>query len=97
MNFFFHPEARKELISAVKYYNECSSGLGSIFLEEVNAAINRIMQFPKFWSKLSKNTRRCLTHRFPYGIIYQETGNGILIVAIMHMKRESSYWKDRLE
>jgi len=97
MNFFFHPEAKRELMDAVKYYNECGSGLGYIFMEEVNTTINRIIQFPKSWSELSKNTRRCLTRRFPYCIIYQEIDAGILIIAVMHLKREPGYWKNRLD
>jgi plasmid stabilization system protein ParE len=97
MNYFFHPEARQELLDAIKYYNECGSGLGYIFMEEVQAAIDRIIRFPKAWAKLSKNTRRCLTRRFPYGVIYQELNGYILIVAIMHSKRKPGYWEDRID
>ncbi|MCX6579079.1 MAG: type II toxin-antitoxin system RelE/ParE family toxin [Candidatus Aminicenantes bacterium] len=96
MNYFFHPEAKKELLEAINYYNECGSGLGYIFLEEVEATIDRVIKFPGTWSKLSKNTRQCLTRRFPYGIIYQEKDEGILIIAVMHLHREPGYWKKRV-
>jgi len=26
MNYFFHPEAKKELLEAISYYNECGKG-----------------------------------------------------------------------
>ncbi len=98
MKHSFHPEAKKELKEAVKYYNECGSGLGYIFLEEVQTTIKRIIQFPESWSPLSKNTRRCLTRRFPYGIIYQILEDkSILIVAVMHLNREPGYWEDRID
>ncbi len=97
MNYFFHPEAKKELKDAVKYYNECGSGLGYVFMEEVKTTINRIIHYPRSWTALSKNTRRCLTRRFPYGVIYREMDKGILIVAVMHMKREPGYWMNRLD
>jgi plasmid stabilization system protein ParE len=97
MKYFFHPAAKKELVDAVKYYNECGSGLGYIFMDEVETTIRRIMQHPKAWSKISKNARRCLTRRFPYGIIYQEVEKNILVIAVMHLKREPDYWKSREE
>ncbi len=62
----------KELNEAIDYYNGCQDNLGIEFASEVYTAIQLILQFPKAWSPLSKNTRRCLTNRFPYGIIYQE-------------------------
>ena len=105
MNYSFHPQARQELVEAINYYNECGSGLGYIFMEEVQASIDRIMRHPAGlsnsaiaddWSKLSKNTRRCLTRRFPYGVIYQEIDGDILIIAIMHSKRKPGYWEDRI-
>ncbi len=97
MSYYFHPLARQELLDAIKYYNKCGSGLGYIFMEEVQAAIDRIIRFPKAWTMLSKDTRRCLTRRFPYGVIYQELDGDIQIVAIMHLKREPGYWEDRID
>ena len=98
MKYFFHPEAKEELKRAINYYNECGSGLGYIFQEEVQNTIKRIIKFPEAWTVLSKNTRRCLTRRFPYGIIYQILEDKcILIVAVMHLNREPGYWEDRIE
>jgi plasmid stabilization system protein ParE len=45
---------------------------------------------------LSQNTRRCRTHRFPYGIIYQAKRDEILIVAVAHLHREPDNWLERL-
>jgi len=44
---------------------------------------------------LSKHTRRCLVHRFPYGVIYQVTGEVILIIAVMQLNRKPGYWRGR--
>jgi hypothetical protein len=96
MKYFFHPEANEEFLEAINYYNECESGLGFIFMDEVEAAIDRIIKFPKTWTKLSNNTRRCLTRRFPYGIIYQEIEDRIIIIAVMHLHREPGYWEKRI-
>jgi len=95
MNYAFHPEAKVELNEAVDYYNSCQADLGFDFAREVYGAIQNILAYPEAWTPLSKNTRRCLVHRFPYGVIYQITAGGILIVAVMQLNRRPGYWKDR--
>lgn len=67
MNYIFHPDATKELAQAIAYYEDCQEELGTEFLEEVYSTIQRILTFPKAWSTLSKNSRRCLAHRFLMG------------------------------
>ncbi|OFZ55541.1 MAG: plasmid stabilization protein [Bdellovibrionales bacterium RIFOXYB2_FULL_36_6] len=95
MNYSFHPDAEKELNEAVDYYNECQNGLGLEFAKEVYLAIQNILSFPHAWAQLSSNTRRCLTNRFPYGVIYQVTDKEVFIIAVMHLNREPNYWKKR--
>ncbi|HEX9652687.1 MAG TPA: type II toxin-antitoxin system RelE/ParE family toxin [bacterium] len=71
MKFTFHPEARAELNHSVDFYEARQAKLGLEFLEELYSTIQRIIEFPKAYSKQSKNTRRCLTNRFPFAVIYQ--------------------------
>ena len=80
MKYSFHPSAKIELQKAINYYEGCQPGLGLEFAREVYSTIQRIIHFPEAWSKLSKNTRRCLTNRFPYGVIYQITEDEIFII-----------------
>ncbi|MEK6726225.1 MAG: type II toxin-antitoxin system RelE/ParE family toxin [Deltaproteobacteria bacterium] len=94
MKYSFHDEAEKELNDAIDYYNECQNGLGYEFVEEVSS-IQNILLFPHAWAPLSQNTRRCMTNRFPYGVIYQITANEIFIIAVMQLNREPGYWKNR--
>ncbi|HOS97927.1 MAG TPA: type II toxin-antitoxin system RelE/ParE family toxin [Deltaproteobacteria bacterium] len=97
MRYSFHPIAVAELNEAIDYYEELQSGLGFEFAKEVFSSIQRVIEFPAAWSPLSPNTRRCLVHRFPYGIIYQTLNDEILIVAIMQLNRKPSYWENREE
>jgi hypothetical protein len=39
--------------------------------------------------------RRAVT-RFPYHVVYLETGTEIRILAISHDRRKPDYWKDRV-
>ncbi|MBN1190526.1 MAG: type II toxin-antitoxin system RelE/ParE family toxin [Dehalococcoidales bacterium] len=59
--------------------------------------MERILQYPEAWPKISKRTRRCRTNRFPYGLIYQVREDRILIVAIIHLSRNPETLKRRLE
>jgi hypothetical protein len=92
---FLEP-AEADLADAIAYYNSQRQGLGFDFADEVKKALARIAQFSEAWSLLSKRTRRCLTKRFPYGVIYQAREGMILIIAIMHLHREPESWRDRL-
>lgn len=92
---FLEP-AEAEFTEAVNFYNTQAEGLGFEFADEIQATIERIIEFPEAWSLVSQRTRRCRTKRFPYGIIYQVRGNTLLIIAVMHLHREPQSWKTRI-
>jgi plasmid stabilization system protein ParE len=96
MRFQFHSAAEDELDQAVEYYERCQSGLGLEFAEEVYATIARIIEYPEVWSQMSRNTRRCLTNRFPYGIIYRIKNNNLHIIAVANLHRRPDFWKERV-
>jgi hypothetical protein len=89
----FLAAAESELHDAIAYYNGQSEGLGFDFAAEVLRTIERFVRYPQAWSLLSRRTRRCRTNRFPFGIIYQIRGDKLLIVSVMHMKREPNSWR----
>ena len=95
MKYFFHSNAEKELEESIDYYENCQKGLGVEFAEEVYATISRIINYPYAWTKLTENTRRCLTNRFPFGVIYQLKNNKIHIIAIANLNRRPKYWQGR--
>ncbi len=97
MNYSLHPEAKEEFFKTINYFEECQKGLGLAFSKEVYSTIQRIIHFPSAWSKFSKNTRRCLTNRFPYGVIYQMKGEEVIIIAVMQLNREPGYWDKRIK
>lgn len=96
MRIRFLEIAQIELDETIEYYNHEVSGLGEVFLAEVLKTLDRIGKFPNAWHPCSKRTRRCRTRHFPYGIIYQNRDDEILIVAIANLHRKPDYWKDRI-
>ena len=63
-------EAEAELLEAVAYYEDKAVGLGLDFAIEVERAIQEIRQSPERWPFRDDGTRRCLTHRIPFVIVY---------------------------
>jgi len=96
MKYLFHPEAEMELNVAIDYYEECKDGLGLEFANEIYKTIQRILAFPTAWQKLENEIRRCLTNRFPFGVIYYKKDDKIIILAIMQLQRKPGYWKKRV-
>lgn len=88
--------AQVELDDGIIWYDDQVSGLGNEFLNEILDTFKRIKLNPNAWAVFSKRTRRCLVHKFPYGIIYQIRENEILIIAIAHQHREPDYWVGRM-
>jgi hypothetical protein len=95
VNVLFHPEALREFIDAVDYYDDISSGLGIDFLKEIHEGIGLMSQYPLAWPAISRNVRRYMLHRFPYGLIYRQDKDGLYILAVMMLNREPDYWKHR--
>jgi hypothetical protein len=96
MRFYFDPRAEAEFDEAVRYYEDCQTGLGLQFAEEVYAAIRRVDEYPDAWLALSENTRRCLVNRFPYGVIFQVKSDVLRIVAVANLHRRPNYWRSRI-
>ena len=57
MEIIFLPPAKAELTDATSYYNMQSEGLGYEFAAEVKRTLERIVQYPDAWFKLSKTPR----------------------------------------
>ena len=96
MNYRFHPKAETELNNSIDYYEECKINLGLEFANEVYRTIQRVLDFPNAWQILDDDIRRCLTNRFPFGIIYYQKDNEIIILAVMQLNRKHNYWINRI-
>jgi len=90
------PEAHVELIDAIVYYESAHIGLGDRFNHDFWEALDRIIEFPEAASEIEDGVRRARLTDFPFGIVYVNRGDMILIVAIMHLHRKPGYWRVRL-
>lgn len=96
MRLIFHPDAETEFDHAVAYYEHRQSGLGRELADEVLVTITNILEYPWAGSPFSKNTRRCLTNRFPYGSTYQMQVDIVRTIAVADLSCRPGYWKDKV-
>ncbi|MHB1273880.1 MAG: type II toxin-antitoxin system RelE/ParE family toxin [Rhodanobacter sp.] len=90
------PEAVAELTEAIDWYESRAAGLGSEFLRSFEASVAALQRNPQLHPKVWAEARRATLRRFPYGVIYVEDADAILIVACMHFRRHPRQWQARL-
>lgn len=96
MNPVFHDEALRELREAVEYYKEVSPELVADFYFEMERLIREVCLHPQLFRQFDPPARRHFSTRFPYGLIYLVEPDRIWIVAVMPLRRQPDYWKERL-
>jgi plasmid stabilization system protein ParE len=66
------------------------------FFDEIERLILEIRRQPERFRQFDPPARRHFPDVFPYSVIYLEEPNRIWIVAVMHLKRRPSYWRERV-
>lgn len=92
----FHPDIHQEIKESFRWYESKSAGLGEAFIAELESAFRIIMEMPNTWPMISRNFRRYLLNRFPFGVIYHIKKNEIYVIAVMHLSRNPNYWEQRI-
>ncbi len=96
MRGLLHPAADDEFAVAVRYYAGIDSDLGIRFYREIERLMADVCAHPERFRMFDPPTRRHFSAQFPYAVIYVEKPDCVWIVAVMHMKREPGYWRERL-
>ena len=92
----FLPEALEEMVEAARFYDSRAPDLGRRFMDVIHRAVAEIREHPQRWPIVRSGIRRRLVGRFPYGILYRDDPDEIVIVAIMHLHRHPDYWLGRI-
>jgi len=91
----WHPAAKAEAQEVVRWYTDRNPDKALEFSMELDEAVEQVMESPRRFSRLDGNIRRALLRSYPYAVIYRETEDEILILAIAHGKRRPGYWRKR--
>ena len=92
----FKPEIYGDIKTAYDWYESQRVGLGEDFLLTLEASYANIARTPEQYQDIYKSVRRKLVRRFPYGIFFVVKGNSVVVLAVLHTKREQKSWKKRL-
>ncbi len=95
MKIVFSKLAKQELDDATNFYELEFEGLGERFREQVKRAVTRIAEYPEAWSTVRGGARKCLLHKFPYGLLYSIEKDHVFIIAVAHQHRRPDYWVGR--
>lgn len=91
----FHPEALAELQAQAIFYEERSAGLGERFTGQVEAALALAQSMPGVGSPYKYGTRRVFPKDFPHSIVYRETPELLVVLAVAPFRRKPAYWRER--
>ena len=96
MKVLLRQEAEEDVAAAVAWYTRADRRLARDFVSEVRRTISRIRQRPLQFPEAPKNVRRAILHRFPYAIYFVPRESFVAVVAILHTKRRSALWEQRV-
>ena len=89
------PEAEQDLRDAFSWYESHKPGLGFDFKHCVEEVLSRLTRTPYIYPKVYKQVKRAFIKRFPFGIFYVVEENRVVILAVLHARRNPEYWKKR--
>ncbi len=89
-------EAEADLQEAYSYYESCGEGLGRDFLQCIETVAHTIQVNPHLYRAIHKNIMRCMLNKFPYGVYYTIKNETVVIVAVMHVRRDPIRWQKRI-
>ena len=91
----FRPEAEAELFDARAWYERERVGLGAIFAAAIESTLTAILQNPLAYPRVKGDIRRAVVRRFPYAVYFNPTPDEIIVLAVMHGRRNPRRWRSR--
>jgi len=83
------------LLDTFQWYQEQRSGLGFDFKLCVDEVFSKLQKHPSIYKKVYRNIRRAVTRRFPFSVFYIIENNNVIILAVLHARRDPEKWKRR--
>jgi len=91
----FRPDAEAELLDARDWYEAQRVGLGAVFAAAVETTVTAILENPLAYPRVKGDTRRALVRQFPYAVYFRPTDDEIIVLAVMHGRRNPRDWRSR--
>ena len=91
----FRPVAQMELDDALAWYKRQRDGLEQEFMAVVDQLLARISATPLRFAPVRGDIRRALLPCFPYASHFVPEQNGIIVLAVFHVRRDPRHLEGR--
>jgi plasmid stabilization system protein ParE len=95
LRFLIRPAAQVDVEAAALWYDEQRPGLGNDFFEKVTELFHQISESPLRFPIAGASVRRGFLDRFPYAVYFTLDEREIVIIAVLHQRRDPEVWKSR--
>jgi plasmid stabilization system protein ParE len=92
----FKLEVYDDIKTAYDWHEAQRAGLSEDFLLTLEESYVKITRNPKLYQDIYKSVKRKLVRRFPYGIFFVLLEDTIIVLAVLHTKREPQEWHSRV-
>ena len=89
------PPAQGDIDVAAAWYEQQQAGLGPRFLQMLDRVLLRICETPQQFPVVAVDVRRALLPTFPYAVYFRETEQTIVVLAVLHLRRNPGIWRGR--
>lgn len=88
--------AEADILHGYRSYEAKQRGLGSRYLDEIEAAFDRVTGNPFHYQEVEPDIRRAVVHTFPYLVFYTFDEESVHVLAIIHGAQDPAYINERL-
>lgn len=93
--FIVRPLAEADLDDAARWYEAERAGLAARFLSDVDRMFTRIAERPLQFPLVANDVRRALLHTFPYAVYFRSSNEAVVVLAVLHLRRNPKVWRGR--
>ncbi|WP_035708513.1 type II toxin-antitoxin system RelE/ParE family toxin [Niveispirillum irakense] len=90
------PQAQQDILVAAEWYEGQASGLVQAFLNQLRYVRNRLVKTPLIYQERVASLRLVRLRRFPYCVYFRADDDLIVIVAVLHERRDPLALQARL-
>lgn len=94
LEFLVRKRALDDMSEALEWYQDISKELGEKYLSSVEDRFEFLEQFPEAFQVRYNNVRMAPLNKFPFAIHYMIDESKIVILRVLHTKRNPVNWKN---
>jgi plasmid stabilization system protein ParE len=88
--------AKADIREASRFYEAERPGFGDLFLTRFHQALSQVREYPLTAPTIYGQYRRMGLKQFSHSIVYSVEANQVVVVAVLHNRRNPDYWKRRI-